>query len=74
VKAGSLALALLAFGRVAPAAPADSPANATVFVRVIGAVRTEYERAWKETVEKRDVEFATGSGFEIGRASCRERV
>jgi len=65
VKAGSLALALLAFGRATPAAPADSPANATVFVRVIGAVRTEYERAWKETVEKRDVEFATGSGFVI---------
>lgn len=47
------------------AAPADTPANATVFIRVIGAVRTEYQRAWKETVEKRDVELGTGSGFVI---------
>jgi hypothetical protein len=65
VKAGSLALALVGAGRLVTAAEADSPSNATVFVRVIGEVRAEYQRAWKETIEKRDVEFGTGSGFVI---------
>jgi trypsin-like peptidase len=65
VKAGPLALALVGVGRLVGAAEADSPSNATVFVRVIGEVRAEYQRAWKETIENRDVEFGTGSGFVI---------
>jgi hypothetical protein len=65
VRAGSLALAVLALGRLAAAAEADSGTKATVFIRVIGEVRAEYLGAWKETVEKRDVELGTGSGFVI---------
>jgi hypothetical protein len=64
VRAASLALATLALGRLA-AAEADSAAKATVFIRVIGEVRTESQGAWKETTEKRDVELGTGSGFVI---------
>jgi len=65
VKARSLALAFVALVRVAAAGETDSPSQATVFIRVIGEVRAEYQRAWKETIEKRDVEFGTGSGFVV---------
>src|SRR5262249_31183369 len=37
----------------------------TVFIRVFGTVRAEFEGAWKEVVEHEDVELATGSGFVI---------
>jgi S1-C subfamily serine protease len=39
--------------------------GASVFVRVIDDVRAEHQRAWKETIEKRDVDLGTGSGFVI---------
>lgn len=45
-----------------------SPSDATVFIRVVGVVRAEYQRAWKETRESRDVEVATGSGFVVSPA------
>ena len=44
-----------------------SPAAATVFIRVIGQVRAEYQRTWEESVEHREVELGTGSGFVISR-------
>jgi trypsin-like peptidase len=55
----SLALALPA------ASEAGSALDATVFIRVSGELKGEYQHAWKETVEVRDVEIATGSGFVI---------
>ena len=42
-----------------------SPAAATVFIRVIGQVRVEYRKAWEESIERREVELGTGSGFVI---------
>ncbi len=54
-----LALALPALSEAA------SALEATVFIRVTGELRGEYQHAWKETVELRDVEVATGSGFVI---------
>lgn len=65
MRAGPLALAVLALARVGAAAETDSVSKAAVFIRVIGAVRAEYQDAWKETVERRDVELGTGSGFVI---------
>lgn len=44
---------------------AGSALDATVFIRVTGELRGEFQHAWKETVEVRDVEIATGSGFVI---------
>ena len=45
---------------------AASPADATVFIRVMGDLRLEYERfGTKESIEKRDTEIITGSGFVI---------
>lgn len=39
------------------------PTQATVFIRVIGTVEREIDSAWKETIEERNVEIGTGSGF-----------
>lgn len=47
---------------------AVTPEEATVFIRVIGTVRTERTQGWKQTTEKRDVELATGTGFLISSA------
>lgn len=59
-------LVLLALALTMPApAEAGSPSEATVFIRVTGELRGEYQHAWKETVEVRDVEIATGSGFVV---------
>jgi len=42
----------LALIGLAPAAEAQRPpSDATVFIRMFGVVRAEYQRAWKETVE-----------------------
>ncbi len=43
----------------------SSPAAATVFIRVIGQIRAEYRKTWEESIERREVELATGSGFVI---------
>jgi hypothetical protein len=32
----------------------------TAFIRVVGTIRAEFQRAWKEKKEKGEVEFATG--------------
>jgi hypothetical protein len=60
----SLALLLTVIGspRAAPAAEAG---EATVFIRVIGEVRTEYQGTWEESEERRNVDLGTGSGFVI---------
>ena len=62
-------LALLALALTLPAstgfAEAGPPTEATVFIRVFGELRGEFQHAWKETVEVRDVEVATGSGFVV---------
>jgi V8-like Glu-specific endopeptidase len=59
----------LALIGLAPAAEAQRPpSDATVFIRMFGVVRAEYQRAWKETVESEEVEVATGSGFLVSPA------
>ncbi|HET6897811.1 MAG TPA: trypsin-like peptidase domain-containing protein [Vicinamibacteria bacterium] len=63
-----LLLALLAFARAAEAQTPSTASNATVFIRLFGIVRAEYEHAWKETVESDEVEVATGSGFLVSPA------
>jgi hypothetical protein len=55
----------LALAAVPVSAPAGSPLDAAVFIHVTGELRGEYQHAWKETVEVRDVEIASGSGFVI---------
>ncbi len=47
------------------AAQPGSPAAATVFIRVVGQVRVEYRKTWEESIERREVELGTGSGFVI---------
>ena len=58
---------LLLAALCASVASADerAPSDATVFIRVIGEVRAEFQRAWKQSMEQHDVEFATGSGFVV---------
>ncbi|MGH9319672.1 MAG: S1C family serine protease, partial [Vicinamibacteria bacterium] len=52
-----------------PAAPVLSaervsdPAKASVFIRVVGKLQVEVDSSWTESVEERDVEIGTGSGF-----------
>jgi hypothetical protein len=54
---------------LAPPAEAQRPSSdATVFIRMFGIVTAEYQHAWKETVESREVEVATGSGFLVSPA------
>jgi S1-C subfamily serine protease len=62
------AFVLAAFARAAAAQEPASPSDATVFIRVIGVVHAEFQRAWKETVETREIEVATGSGFVVSPA------
>jgi hypothetical protein len=61
-------LVLAACARPAESQEARSPSDATVFIRMFGVVRAEYQRAWKETVESPEVEIATGSGFVVSPA------
>ena len=63
-----LPMAMLALASRAGGQEAASPSDATVFIRVFGVVRAEYQRAWKETIETRDIEVATGSGFVVSPA------
>jgi S1-C subfamily serine protease len=58
-------LAVAASAATASAQEAASPAEAAVFIRVIGVMRAEFQRGWKQTREARDVELGTGSGFVI---------
>lgn len=48
---------------VATAERARNPAEATVFIRVVGTARVEIRDAFSVTEEERDVELGTGSGF-----------
>jgi S1-C subfamily serine protease len=60
------AAAIVLAAALAPGwAEAAGALDATVFVRVTGQLRGEIQHAWKETVELRDLEVATGSGFAI---------
>ncbi len=59
------ALALSLVLAVPAVTHAAAGTDATVFIRVTGELRGEYQHAWKETVEVHDVEIATGSGFVI---------
>ncbi len=59
------ASALLGLTELAWAGEGGSPTEAVVFIRMVGDVRIEYEGAWKQSVERTDVEVATGSGFVI---------
>ena len=63
-----LVLALAAFARPAGSEAVAQPSHATVFIRMFGIVRAEYQRAWKETVESPEIEVATGSGFVVSPA------
>jgi S1-C subfamily serine protease len=61
----SLAIALLA-ASPASAQRAKSPADATVFIRLVGSVRLEIEDGFsRRTVDIEHVEIGTGSGFVI---------
>ncbi|HEV7502056.1 MAG TPA: trypsin-like peptidase domain-containing protein, partial [Vicinamibacteria bacterium] len=64
----AVVLLVLAFARPAGSQVAASPSDATVFIRMFGVVRAEYQLAWKETVESREIEVATGSGFVVSPA------
>jgi S1-C subfamily serine protease len=55
--------AAVALGRTS--AEAASPADATVFIRVIGSTRVLSPQPWTERTEAHDVELATGSGFVV---------
>ncbi len=44
---------------------ARDPASATAFIRVIGKIRIEYQDVWNKSIEERDIELGTGSGFVI---------
>jgi len=61
VKAPGLFALLLVLARTAEAGVAAAPEEATVFVRVIGEVREEYDRGWKQAVERSDVEIGTAA-------------
>src|SRR5262245_53562769 len=61
-------VAILMFGsRDASAARAESPADATVFVRLVGSVHAEFEEVGtgRQSVDLERVEIGTGSGFVI---------
>jgi len=61
-----LAAALALLPRIAHAQRAKSPADATVFVRLIGSVHIEYEDLnGKQVTDLNPVEIGTGSGFVI---------
>ncbi len=60
--------ALLVIGQgQAEAQRADAPADATVFIRLVGSVRVELDEAGsgKQTTELERVEIGTGSGFVV---------
>ena len=61
----ALLLVVLASPRVARAVAPPDATEATVFIRVIGEIRTEYQGVWEESEERRNVDLGTGSGFVI---------
>jgi hypothetical protein len=61
LRASACAVLLAANARAAD----TPPAAATVFIRVLGEVRAEYQRPWRESVERTEVELGTGSGFVV---------
>jgi S1-C subfamily serine protease len=62
----TLAVALLLMAGPADAQRAKSPADATVFVRLVGSVHAEIEEAGvKRAIDVNHVEIGTGSGFVI---------
>ena len=64
----TLALACLVIGQgTAAAERAASPADATVFIRLVGSVHVELEEAGsaKQTVDLEKIEIGTGSGFVV---------
>lgn len=64
--AGALAVALVLLPGIARAERAKSPADATVFVRLVGSLHAEIgEGPFKRTAERDHVELGTGSGFVI---------
>ena len=61
-----LAVALLLVASPAGAQRARSPADATVFIRLVGSVHAEIEEAGlKRAIDVDRVEIGTGSGFVI---------
>ena len=40
-----------------------NPAEASVFIRVLGSVEIEVDSSWVQSAEERDVELGSGSGF-----------
>ncbi len=57
---------LLLSAAVAAATQAGStPAEAMAFIRVLGDQKVEFIGVWRETIEHRNVEVSTGSGFVI---------
>src|SRR6185503_812514 len=66
MKSVLLGAALLLLPSVASAQRAKSPADAAVFIRIVGSVHAEIEEfGVKRTVDFDRVEIATGSGFVI---------
>jgi S1-C subfamily serine protease len=59
-----LGLLLLLVAR-SVAGQAASPSEATVFLRVIGTVRADVDEVFGDSVEARNLELATGSGFVV---------
>ena len=59
----ALILLLLPFSAMAERA--RNPASATAFIRVIGKIRIEYQDVWDKSIEEKDIELGTGSGFVI---------
>lgn len=63
-----LAWLLLRIALAAPVAAserAESPGDATVFIKVVGKLHAEVDAAWKEELERHEVEIGTGSGFVV---------
>src|SRR5688572_26120598 len=66
MKTALLTIAIALMPGLASAQRAKSPAEATVFIRLIGSVHAEFDEAGiKRTVDVDQVEIGTGSGFVI---------
>ena len=63
----TLAVCLVIGSEHAAAQRAASPADATVFIRLVGSVHAEFEEAGaaKQTTDLDRIEIGTGSGFVI---------
>src|SRR5688572_31285528 len=66
MKTALLTIAIALMPGLASAQRARSPAEATVFIRLIGSVHAEFDEGGiKRTVDVERVEIGTGSGFVI---------